>query len=55
VTDPSTVQTTISQSPATTSKLDEMTPPPPPPPNNLGLILGLSLGLGIPLLLFTIA
>ncbi|CAF3950016.1 unnamed protein product, partial [Rotaria sordida] len=45
VTDPSTGQTTISQSPATTSKLDEVTPPPPPPPNNLGLILGLSLGL----------
>ncbi|CAF1154156.1 unnamed protein product [Rotaria sordida] len=54
VTDPSTGQTTISQSPATTSKSDEVTPPPPPPPNNLGLILGLSLGLGIPLLLFII-
>ncbi|CAF4316660.1 unnamed protein product, partial [Rotaria sordida] len=29
VTDPSTGQTTISQSPATTSKLDEVTPTPP--------------------------
>ncbi|CAF1548877.1 unnamed protein product [Rotaria sordida] len=44
MTDPSTVQTTISQSPTTTSKSDELTAVPPPTSNKLGLILGLSLG-----------
>ncbi|CAF1140238.1 unnamed protein product [Rotaria sordida] len=47
VTDPSTVQTTISQSPTTTSKLDELTAAPPPTSNKLGLILGLSLGFAV--------
>ncbi|CAF1547885.1 unnamed protein product, partial [Rotaria sordida] len=51
VTDPSTVQTTISQSPTTTSKSDELTAAPPPTSNKLGLILGLSLGFGIPVLI----
>ncbi|CAF0925639.1 unnamed protein product [Rotaria sordida] len=56
VIDPSTGQTTISQSPTTTitTTSNEVTATSPPPSNNLSLILGLSLGLGIPLLLFII-
>ncbi|CAF5134984.1 unnamed protein product [Rotaria sp. Silwood1] len=49
--------TTTSQSPAATTTTTTTTtaePPPPPPSNNLGLILGLSLGLGIPALLSVI-
>ncbi|CAF1400215.1 unnamed protein product, partial [Rotaria sordida] len=53
VPEPPTTPLTTSQSPTTTTttttKPDE--PTPPPPSNNLGLILGLSLGLGIPALL----
>ncbi|CAF4964905.1 unnamed protein product, partial [Rotaria sp. Silwood1] len=47
-----TTVTTTSQSPTATTTTAE--PPPPPPSNNLGLILGLSLGLGIPALLSVI-
>ncbi|CAF1510894.1 unnamed protein product, partial [Rotaria sordida] len=56
VIDPSTGQTTISQSPTTTitTTSNEVTATSPPSSNNLSLILGLSLGLGIPLLLFII-
>ncbi|CAF3903258.1 unnamed protein product [Rotaria sordida] len=53
VPEPPTTPLTTSQSPTTTTttttKPEESTPP--PPSNNLGLILGLSLGLGIPALL----
>ncbi|CAF4222891.1 unnamed protein product, partial [Rotaria sordida] len=45
VIDPPIGQTTTSQYPTTTSKSDELTAAPPPPSNDLGLVLGLSLGI----------